>query len=59
MKGPAPTSGSLAAAKFLLGVWNGGRGTEFEPFDLFQAWSVWDDSHRQAALQWLELPFWP
>jgi hypothetical protein len=58
LSSPAPTSGSAAAARFLLGVWNGGDGLK-KRFDLFEAWSSWDDAHRKAALQWLELPFWP
>ncbi len=29
------------------------------PFDLMEAWSVWDLAHREAALAWLQDPFWP
>lgn len=29
------------------------------PFDLFEAWSVWDGEHRRAAQAWMNAPFWP
>lgn len=29
------------------------------PFHLFDVWAMWDHPHRQAALAWLERPFWP
>jgi hypothetical protein len=28
-------------------------------FDLFRAMSTWDREHVDAAMQWIELPFWP
>jgi hypothetical protein len=61
----APTSGSIWAARFLLSVWNSSTNWNVfglpgaGKFDLFEAWSCWDDHHRKAALEWLEAPFWP
>lgn len=28
-------------------------------FDISDAWAVWDEGHRRAALAWLVEPFWP
>ncbi len=68
--GPAPTSGSRWAARFLLAVWDGyadwADPQAVEPclasdgrFEIVKAWSIWDNPHRQAALAWLTNPFWP
>lgn len=29
------------------------------PFNLSNAWSVWDEQHRAAVQTWLSYPFWP
>lgn len=65
--------GELLAAKFCLMVWNRRANWEFEArehgliqpdgrfseFDIFEAWGVWDHGNRNAALEWLQCPFWP
>jgi hypothetical protein len=70
--GPARTSGSGAAAAFVLAVWNGGgvhQGVDrlwFDSgkfrvgqFDAIHALSVWDEPHRAAFIAWCRDPFWP
>jgi hypothetical protein len=68
LAGPAPSLSGLHAGRFLLAVWNGrtewaaGAARELgivgtEPFDLFEAASVWDAEHRLACATWLEAPF--
>jgi hypothetical protein len=65
--------GEVLAAKFVLAVWNPTTdwekaaqekklledGQHFARFDLFEAMSVWDQEHVDAALAWIELPFFP
>ena len=65
--------GEVLAAKFVLGVWNYSADWEkvarekklikpdeqFSRFDLFEATNVWDQEHINAALAWIELPFFP
>lgn len=65
--------GEILAAKFVLGVWNGSTDWEelareegllakdgrFTRFDVFEAMSVWDDTHVEAMVSWLQLPFFP
>lgn len=62
--GPAATSESLAAARFVLAVWSGGPAEaggfwRVGAFDLVDAWSVLDDLHRRAIVWWLRNPWWP
>ena len=65
--------GEVLAAKFVLAVWNPSTDWEgfareeeileddehFARFDLFEAMKVWDPEHRDAALKWIERPFFP
>jgi hypothetical protein len=65
--------GEELAARFVLSVWNSSTdwneqahelgflaGEErLRPFDIFEAYSVWDFEHRDAALAWLTVPFNP
>ena len=65
--------GEALAGRFVLSVWNSTTdwnevahedglledGETLRRFDLFEAWGVWDDAHREAALAWLRDPFWP
>jgi len=44
-------AGAVGAARFLMHVWNG------QPFDMRQAWSVWDDKHRRAFKNWAADPW--
>jgi hypothetical protein len=59
----APTGGSRWVALFLLSVWDSGTdwATMGVPaparFDLVQAWTAWDASHRDALMVWLRSPF--
>jgi hypothetical protein len=39
------------------GDWEGSR--RIGRFDFRDAWGVWDQQHREAALAWLTNPFWP
>lgn len=56
---PAVTSGSLAAARFVLSVFNPSTAFECGRFDLHEALSVWDADHRAAFLAWATAPWWP
>lgn len=65
--------GEALAGRFVLSVWNSTtdwnevahedgileEGETLRRFDLFEAWGVWDEPHREAALAWLRDPFWP
>ncbi len=65
--------GEALAGRLVLRVWNStadwneearregllAEGQVLPAFDLFEAWSVWDLEHREAALAWLNDPFWP
>lgn len=65
----APTTGSWHAAMFLLGVWNphtkwNQEGLKMRKgasgkFDLFAAMHGWDQQHIEAALEWINNPFFP
>jgi hypothetical protein len=37
--------------------WKGSR--RIGRWDVNDAWAAWDDTHRAAALAWLNNPFWP
>lgn len=70
---PAVTSGSAQAARFVLGIWSGRTdgwvkwarenkvpgSKRASPFDAVHAFGIWDDAHREAALAWFRVPFWP
>jgi hypothetical protein len=53
----AATSGSLAAARFVLAVWNPHAEHGFGKFTLMDVAS-WDGPHLAAFQQWAENPFW-
>lgn len=56
----AASSGERHAVAFLLWVvWNPTGPWRVEPFNICDAWSVWDETHRDAALTWLQAPFHP
>lgn len=65
----APTHGSWYAAMFLLGVWNPHTNWKQEgvkmkkeatgKFDLFRAMQGWDQQHIDAAMEWIQNPFFP
>jgi hypothetical protein len=65
----APTTGSWHAAMFLLGVWNphtkwNQEGVKMRKgssgkFDLFAAMHGWDQQHIEAAMVWINNPFFP
>jgi len=45
--------GVTQAIKFVLWVWHGGN-----DFNLYVAWSYWDEEHRAAWLDWAKEPWW-
>lgn len=53
LRGPAATSGSAAAAKFCLAIWNYRR-YKFNIADV----GSWDSEHRAAFARWAQDPFW-
>lgn len=57
--GPAPGSGALCAAQFILSIWNTTTEWDCGRFDLHRALGVWDDRHREAFLAWANDPWWP
>lgn len=55
---PAVTSGSLAAAKFVLAVWNpGAKHKRMKNFMLGDV-GVWDAAHVRAFAAWAAQPWW-
>jgi hypothetical protein len=56
--GPTPGSGALAAARFVLGVWNVRAEWRCGPFTLAD-FGAWDLAHREAFLAWARAPWWP
>ncbi len=56
--GPAPGSGAMAAACFVLSVWNPSMKWKCGPFNLHRALSCWDEVHRDAFLSWAKRPWW-
>lgn len=57
---PSASSGELWAASFLLwAVWNADGPWRTPPFSLRDAWGIWDDGNREAAMSWLRDPFFP
>lgn len=57
--GPAPGTGALHAARFVLAVWNPRTEWKCGRFDLMEALHCWDDDHREAFLTWARKPWWP
>jgi hypothetical protein len=52
--------GEACAVRFVLGVWTGtGKYPGVRPFDLFEAMGVWDSDQVEAAVAWMQAPFWP
>ncbi len=56
---PSVTSGSLAAARFLLHVWNDQTDWQCGRFSLREAHGVWDGNHWAAMLDFLKTPTFP
>ena len=56
---PAVTSGSLAATKFLLHVWNDQTDWQCGRFSLREAHGIWDGNHWAAMLEFLKTPVFP
>jgi len=56
---PAVTSGSLAAARFLLHVWNDQTDWQCGRFSLREAHGTWDGNHWTAMLEFLKAPVFP
>ena len=57
-RGPDPCTGALAAARFVLGVWNVRAKRRCGPFALAD-FGAWDRPHREAFLVWAQAPWWP
>lgn len=57
--GGAGTSGSRAAAAFVLNVWNSTYEWKVGPFNLRYALGVWDSEHQAAFRAWVMEPFFP
>lgn len=55
----AKSHGEKCVIQFLLNLWD--RGTEWScgPFDVLEAFGVWDDIRRNAFLSWANNRFWP
>lgn len=55
---PAATSGSMAAARFVLAVWNPRADHEgIGQFSLADV-SSWDNRYHEAFVRWAAAPFW-
>ena len=57
--GPCPGHGALAAARFVLSVWNPPTKWKCGAFDLHDSLSCWDGRHQEAFLRWCAEPWWP
>lgn len=57
--GPAPGSGALMAAQFVLSVWNQYEHWKCGRFDFHRAVCCWDQRHRQALFDWMQDPWFP
>jgi hypothetical protein len=53
-----PSHGELVTARFLLAVWNPNENWTSGRFDVMDALSVWDESHREMFLDWAADPWW-
>jgi DNA primase len=53
------SSGELAVAQFVLGVWNPNTNWQCGRFDLIEAASRLDPMHRQTIIDWFCDPWWP
>jgi hypothetical protein len=52
--------GEACAARFVLAVWSGkSKFPGVRAFDLFEAMGVWDSEQVEAAIAWMQAPFWP
>jgi hypothetical protein len=54
-----PGDQARRAARFVLNLWDPSWGWSAGWFDVYQAFSDWDDAHRQAFLTWANDPFHP
>lgn len=56
---PKAAHGEELAALFLLNVWSpGGPEMDWPMFDVMDAFSTWDEAHRQAFAAWASNPWW-
>ena len=55
----AATSASRHAVRFVLQVWNSKERWKAGPFNVVDAFAVWDDLHRAAFLRWATDPWFP
>lgn len=58
------SSGSRHALLFIGDIWNSPDMRPLYPkslrgMSIVDAWAIWDNAHRTAALAWLERPWWP
>jgi hypothetical protein len=58
-RGIYPGSGAVAAARFVLYVWDSNRKWKCGSFDLFQAFACWDREQRAAWRAWAADPLGP
>lgn len=49
--------GEKLAAQFVLSVWSSLDAWECGPFNLFEAYGVWDHDHWEAFQKWVAKPF--
>jgi hypothetical protein len=56
--GGAAGDGAKHAARFVLAVWDNAGGWRCGQFDVVEAFSVWDPTHRSAFLAWANDPWW-
>ena len=57
--GPDVTSGSLAAVRLLLHVWNDQTDWQCGRFSFREAYGTWDGNHWAAMLAFLQAPLFP
>lgn len=58
-RGPAPTGGSIEAARFILSVWDPSGRWSAGRFNVCRALQRWDYAHRDAFVAWARDPWWP
>lgn len=58
----APSSCAILAAQFVLSVWSGSSRDPWwdcGTFDVVRAFTIWDDAHQAAFLEWCKSPILP
>lgn len=51
--------GEKCTIQFLVNLWDPNFQWRCGTFDFFEAWNVWDKSHKKVFLEWVKSPFWP